>query len=160
MSATPDIPRQHTRRIEFDNRHEFANFDDHGGAVDPDETFPTVDSARSEIDYLNDTVDLGAGRAYRILWRPVPREWRVVAEEVDPLPVTATPRRREFMVVDQEGCSVGAAESYLTLAAARDEVEELRRQSANQEPTQTIVWRPAPTAWRALPDEEVGDGQG
>lgn len=58
----PDTPRQHTPRIEFHHRRELALFDDRGIARDPDETCPTVEPARSELDVLRPRGDLDPGR--------------------------------------------------------------------------------------------------
>ncbi len=77
----PQRPRPHPRRIEFTNRHEFALFDDRGIAVDLAETYPTLESARSDSDFLRDTGQLDPVRTYRILWRPVPREWQYLPDE-------------------------------------------------------------------------------
>ncbi len=80
----PERPRPHPRRIEFTNRHEFALFDDRGIAVDLAETYPTLESARSDLNFLRDTGQRDSVRTYRILWRPVPREWQHLPDEGDP----------------------------------------------------------------------------
>jgi len=61
----------------------FALFDDRGLAVDLAETFPTLESARSELDFLRDNGELDPPRTYRILWRPIPRDWQPLPDEAN-----------------------------------------------------------------------------
>lgn len=65
--------KQHTRRIEFDNKYEFALFDARGLAVDSAETFPDLESAQYQADYL---VSLGWSGPFTIMTRRTPQHWR------------------------------------------------------------------------------------
>jgi len=52
--------------------------------VDLAETYPTVESARGDLDFLREDGQLDPARTYRILWRPVPRDWQPLPDELDP----------------------------------------------------------------------------
>jgi hypothetical protein len=80
----PDQPRPQPRRIEFTNRHEFVLFDDRGITSDLGETYPNLESARSDLAFLGADGQLDPERTSRILWRPVPREWQVLPDELEP----------------------------------------------------------------------------
>lgn len=80
-----DLPagtlRQHTRRVELDNHHEYAVFDDRRIALDTDETCPTVAGARGELEHRSGRGEPDPGRTYRVLWLTVPREGQLLPGE-------------------------------------------------------------------------------
>lgn len=82
--SVSEKPRPHPRRIELINHHEFALLDDRGIAVDLAETYPHQESARSDLNFLLADGQLDLARTYRVLWRPVPREWQYLPDELDP----------------------------------------------------------------------------
>ncbi|MBC7630948.1 hypothetical protein [Aeromicrobium sp.] len=69
-----DKVQQHTARIEYNNKTEFALFYKNGIAFDNDTTYPSLESAQWDRDHEDDAADL------IILYRPTPKEWKKVIE--------------------------------------------------------------------------------
>ncbi len=70
--------KQPVRRIEFDNKHEYAIFDDIGRAVDSTVSYPTPEAAESSLRYFLDSSEADPQRTYKILVRPTPKSWRAL----------------------------------------------------------------------------------
>ena len=70
--------KQPVRRIEFDNKYEYAIFDDLGCALDSTVSYPTPEAAESSLRYFLDSSEADPQRTYKILVRPTPKSWRAL----------------------------------------------------------------------------------
>ncbi len=69
---------QPVRRIEFNNKHEYAIFDDRGYALESTVSYPTREAAESSLRFFLDSSEADPERTYKILVRPTPKEWKVL----------------------------------------------------------------------------------
>ncbi len=70
--------KQPVRRIEFDNEHEYAIFDDLGGPLDSTVSYPSPEVAESSLRYFLDSSEADPQRTYTILVRPTPKSSRAL----------------------------------------------------------------------------------
>ncbi len=78
QSSEVRMKRQPVRRIEFNNKDEYAIFVDRGCAVEPAVSYPTLQAAESSLSYFLDTTEADTARTYKILTRPTPKCWKVL----------------------------------------------------------------------------------
>ncbi len=86
--------KQPVRRIEFDNKYEYAIFDDLGGALESNVSYPTREAAESSLRFSLDHSEGDPQRTYKILVRPTPKSWRALPPDSKgwtPLPTDVEP---------------------------------------------------------------------
>ena len=69
---------QPVRRIEFNNKYEYAIFDDSGCALDPTVSYPTREAAESALNFSLNSSKPDPKRTYTILFRRTPQEWKAL----------------------------------------------------------------------------------
>lgn len=70
--------KQPGRRIEFNNKYEYAIFDDSGCALDPTVFYPTREAAESSLTFFLNNSKPDPKRTYTILVRRTPKEWKIL----------------------------------------------------------------------------------
>jgi len=86
--------KQPVRRIEFNNKYEYAIFDDLGCALESTVSYPTREAAESSLRYFLDDSEADHQRTYQILVRPTPKSWRALPPDSKgwtPLPPDVEP---------------------------------------------------------------------